>query len=109
VTYQTDADDLCGFLNAFGFDAPILLAERRGCIAATLVAAWHTAPVAGLVLIDRQVQPPCGLTGLAARGLRECPPDWSTLLSSVTASVLELQAFAFEPLKAFLDSRESPG
>jgi pimeloyl-ACP methyl ester carboxylesterase len=102
VSYQTDAEDLAGFLGMFGFVEPVLLAEGRGCITAVLVASWHPSLVGRLVLIAPDTQAPCGLTGLAARGLHECPPDWSTLVRSVTAPILELNALTLEPVEAFL-------
>ena len=57
--YQVDAADLLAMLDQFGFATPVLVAERLGCVAALLVAAWHAdGRVAGLVLIDPTYDPP---------------------------------------------------
>jgi pimeloyl-ACP methyl ester carboxylesterase len=88
-SYQADAADLLGVLEQFGFAAPVLLGERLGCLTALLVAAWHPARVARLVLLDATVESPSG-DSLAARALRDCPPDWRSLRASVRCPVLEL-------------------
>jgi pimeloyl-ACP methyl ester carboxylesterase len=76
-------------LDQFGFEAPVLVAQQLGCVAALLVAAWHANRVAGLVLIEPTYEPPRG-SSLEARALRDCPPDWTSLRQAVTCPVLEL-------------------
>jgi pimeloyl-ACP methyl ester carboxylesterase len=81
------AADLHGVLDQFGFAAPILVGERLGCLPALLVAAWYPEVVGGLVLIDPNYAPPPG-ESIAARALRECPPDEATMRSGVRCPVL---------------------
>jgi pimeloyl-ACP methyl ester carboxylesterase len=109
VSYQTDADDLLGFLNTFGFLKPVLLSEGRACIAAVLVAVWQPTRVAGIVMVNPDPRPPCDLTGLAARGLRECPPDWTTLTNSVSCPLLTLDGLAIDAVEAFVAAIDPPG
>jgi pimeloyl-ACP methyl ester carboxylesterase len=85
--YQIAAADLLGVLDLFGFPNPALVAEGRGCVAAVLVAAWHPDRVGRLVLIDPS-HAAAELESLAARALRDCPPDWSSLLEAVRCPVL---------------------
>jgi len=101
--YQVDALDILATLDQFGFVEPVLVGERLGCVAALLVAAWHVDRVAGLVLIDPTYAPPAS-DGIAARALRECPPDWPALLEAVRCPVLVLgwNADAVAELEVFL-------
>jgi pimeloyl-ACP methyl ester carboxylesterase len=85
--YQVDAADLLAMLDQFGFETPVLLAERLGCVPATLVAAWHAGRVAGLVLVNPTYESPLS-DGVEARALRDCPPDWALLRGSVACPVL---------------------
>jgi pimeloyl-ACP methyl ester carboxylesterase len=96
VPYQIDADDAAGFLAAFGFERPVLLAEGVGCIAALLVATWHASLVAGVVLVDPKAEAPLGLAG---RGLRECPVDLARLRAGSSTPLIELA-----DLEAFLET-----
>jgi pimeloyl-ACP methyl ester carboxylesterase len=109
VSYQTDAEDLRGFLNTFGFPQPVLLGEGYGCVAPLLVALWHPTLVAGVVLVTPVTTPPCGLTGLAARGLRECPLDWSTVSQSLACPLLVQEHLAIDAVEAFVAAIDPPG
>ncbi len=94
--YQVDAADLLATLDQFGFATPVLLAEGLGCVAAVLLAAWHTGRVAGLVLVD-PIYDPLFSDGLAARALQDCPPDWPALRRAIACPVLVLQKTAAFP------------
>jgi pimeloyl-ACP methyl ester carboxylesterase len=85
--FQVDAIDLVGVLSQFGFDAPILLGERLGCVASLIVAAWYPGRMAGLVLIDPTDAAPAQ-PGIEARALRDCPPNWTALRNEVACPVL---------------------
>jgi pimeloyl-ACP methyl ester carboxylesterase len=85
--YQVDAIDLLGMLRQFGFEAPILVGERLGCLPALLVTAWYPEVVGGLVLVDPNYDPPPG-DRVEARALCDCPPDWPTLRTAVRCPVL---------------------
>jgi pimeloyl-ACP methyl ester carboxylesterase len=102
--YQVHAADLLAALDQFGFETPVLVAEGLGCVAALLVAAWHTRRVAGLVLIDPTYDPPLS-DGIAARAVKDCPPDWGALRRAVTCAVLVLQrsSAAVAGVAEFLD------
>jgi pimeloyl-ACP methyl ester carboxylesterase len=101
LPYQADALDLANFLDAFGFDHPVLLAEGTSCVAALVVATWHPRLVAGLVLVSPQSQP--AEAGLRGRGLRECPPDLATLRAALTIPEVDLP-----DLERFLESLDAP-
>jgi pimeloyl-ACP methyl ester carboxylesterase len=102
--YQIDAADLVAVLDQFGFETPVLVAERLGCVAALLVAAWHADRVAGLVLIEPTHDPDLE-DGVEARALRDCPPDWASLRRAVQCPVVELSrnASAVERVATFVD------
>jgi pimeloyl-ACP methyl ester carboxylesterase len=112
--YQVDAFDLLATLDQFGFERPVLVGERLGCVAALLVAAWYPHRVAGLVLIVAAALDPESLNStevpqtadgfLRARALKDCPPDWGSLRAAVECPVLELSrhATAVEAVEAFL-------
>ena len=97
--YQVDVVDLVGVLSQFGFRTPVLVGERLGCITALVAAAWYPDRVAGLILAD-PVYDPADSDGLAARALRDCPPDWSRLRAALRCPVLE--SSALEAVEAFL-------
>jgi pimeloyl-ACP methyl ester carboxylesterase len=104
--YQTQAVDLRATLEQFGFAAPILIGERLGCIAALLVAAWYPDVIGRLVLVDPvyEASPLHELT-IEARALRECPPDWPSLRSSVHCPVQVVRwtdRLGAEDLRGFL-------
>ena len=101
--YQVDAADLLATLDQFGFTTPVLVAERLGCVAALLVAAWHPSRVAGLVLVEPAYDP-LPSDSLLARALKDCPPDWAALRGAVECPVLVLpRASGFlEDLETFL-------
>jgi pimeloyl-ACP methyl ester carboxylesterase len=86
--YQVDVVDLVGVLSQFGFRTPVLVGERLGCVAALVAAAWYPDRVAGLILVDPVHDPPRSET-VAARVLRDCPPDWSRLHAAVRCPILE--------------------
>jgi pimeloyl-ACP methyl ester carboxylesterase len=88
-TYQVDAADALGMVEQFGFESPVLLGERLGCVAALLLAAWYPGRVGGLILFDATDQPPPG-DSVAARALRECPPRSAALRQAVRCRVLEV-------------------
>jgi pimeloyl-ACP methyl ester carboxylesterase len=102
--YQVDAADILALLDQFGFEAPVLVAEGVGCVAALLVAAWHSGRVAGLVLIEPTYDPPPS-DALLARALRDCPPDWVSLRKAVECPVLVLteRTSAVDELAEFFD------
>jgi len=97
--YQVQADHITGVLAQFGFAAPVLVGEGLGSAAALLVAAWSPGGVGALILVDAVYQAE-GET-LAARALRECPPDVTLLRQAIRCRVLETTASADE-IKAFL-------
>jgi pimeloyl-ACP methyl ester carboxylesterase len=76
--YQVDMFDVLGVLNQLGFEQPVLVGERLGCVPVMLIGAWHPSRVAGLVLIEPSYVAPVG-NSVEARTLRECPPDWPKL------------------------------
>jgi pimeloyl-ACP methyl ester carboxylesterase len=87
--YQVQAIDILGTLDQFGFESPILVGERLGCVAALLVAAWHPGRIARLVLIDPTYDAPLtNGNSIEAQALRDCPPAWSALRSAVQCKVL---------------------
>ena len=86
--YQVDVTDLVGVLSQFGFRTPVLLGERRGCVTALIATAWYPARVAGLILLDPLFEAPTS-AGVAARALRDCPPDWPALRAAVRCPVLQ--------------------
>ena len=88
VPYQVDVVDLVGVLRQFGFRTPVLVGERLGCVTALVAAAWYPERVAGLILVEPAFDPPAS-ESLAARGLRDCPPDPGRLRAAVRCSVLE--------------------
>jgi pimeloyl-ACP methyl ester carboxylesterase len=102
--YQVDALDLLATLDQFGFERPVLVAEQLGCLTALLVTAWYPQRVAGLVLVDAAAlepqplhsteTPPSADELLRARALKDCPPDWASLLAAVECPVLELSPHA---------------
>ena len=89
TTYQLDAADTLGVVEQFGFRSPVLLGERLGCVQALLLAAWYPERVGGLILLEASGQPPGG-DDVAARALRDCPPDVAALRRAVRCRVLEL-------------------
>jgi pimeloyl-ACP methyl ester carboxylesterase len=89
--YQIQAVELVATLDQFGFEKPVLLGERLGCVAALLLAAWHPGRVARLVLIHPTYDAPLAFENtIEARSLRDCPPDWPSLRNAVHCPVLEL-------------------
>jgi pimeloyl-ACP methyl ester carboxylesterase len=104
--YQVDAGDVLAMLDQFGFASPVLVGEGLGCVAALLVAAWHTGRVAGLVLVEPAYAPPLS-GGLAARAVKDCPPDWASLRAAVHCPVLDVpRTTAVEDIEPFLDQLE---
>jgi pimeloyl-ACP methyl ester carboxylesterase len=99
VAYQVCADDLAGLLRAFGFERPVLLGEGCGGVVPVLVAAWQPALVGGVLLVGGET---ASVDDLAARSLRDCPPDWDALLGSVTCPFERIDRFSLEALDAFL-------
>src|SRR5438874_361468 len=89
--YQVDVLDLIGVLSQFGFRTPVLLGERLGCVTALVAAAWYPDRVAGLILVDPAYDPPAD-EGVAARALRDCPPDWPSVRSALRCPVLDSNA-----------------
>jgi pimeloyl-ACP methyl ester carboxylesterase len=100
-TYQVDAADLLATLDQFGFAQPIVVGERLGCAAALLVAAWHAGRVARLVLIDPTFDAPAS-DSIAARALRDCPPDLAALRRAILCPVLEVRKQVMDEVSAFL-------
>jgi len=89
--YQVQAMDILGTLDQFGFEKPVLIGERLGCVTALLLAAWHPGRVARLVLIDPTYEAPSAQHDtLEARSLRECAADWPSLRDAVRCPLLEL-------------------
>ena len=86
--YQVDVLDLVGVLSQFGFRTPVLVGERLGCVTALVAAAWYPDRVGGLILAHPVYDPPRS-EGVAARALRDCPPDWSRLRAAVRCPILE--------------------
>jgi pimeloyl-ACP methyl ester carboxylesterase len=101
VPYQGDALDVANFLDAFGFEHPVLLAEGTSCVAALLVATWYPRLVAGIVLVAAQSRP--AEAGLPGRGLRECPPDLVALRAAVTVPEIDLP-----DVERFLEGLDAP-
>jgi pimeloyl-ACP methyl ester carboxylesterase len=97
--YQVDVLDLIGVLSQFGFRTPVLLGERLGCVTALVAAAWYPDRVAGLVLVDPLYEAPQS-EDMAARALRDCPPDWPSVRAALRCPVLESNAL--EAIEAFL-------
>jgi len=79
-------------LDAFGFRAPVLVGEGLGCVAAVLVAAWHSGRIAGLVLVEPIYETPRSEGDVRAYALIDCPPDWAGLRARLTCPVLVLSA-----------------
>jgi pimeloyl-ACP methyl ester carboxylesterase len=83
----------------------VLVGQGLGCVAALLVAAWHTERVAGLVLVDPTHDPPFS-SEIPARAVKDCPPDWAALHSAVRCPVLDVpreqRPSAVEGVVAFL-------
>jgi len=102
VPYQVDVVDLIGVLSQFGFRIPVLLGERLGCVTALLAAAWYPDRVAGLILADPVYDPPAS-EEVAARALRDCSPDWSSVRSALRCRVLESNAL--EAIEEFLQAQ----
>ena len=103
--YQVDAVDLVGVLRQFGFASPVLIGERRGCVVATVAAAWYPDRLAGLILVDAESDPPPG-ESIEARALRDCPPDWPRLRRAITCPLAEMSSSATSfaaDVDAFLD------
>jgi len=75
-------------LTQFGFEHIVLAAEGLSCASALLLAAWYPHRVGALALIDPDIGPPTG-NSLAARSLRECPPDWDGLRQRLQCPVVE--------------------
>jgi pimeloyl-ACP methyl ester carboxylesterase len=85
---QVDVVDTMAVFDQFGFETPVLVGERAGCLAALLVAVWYPTRVGGLVLVDATYAPPSG-ESLAARALRDCPPNWADLRAAIRCPVCE--------------------
>jgi pimeloyl-ACP methyl ester carboxylesterase len=84
--------DILATLNQFGFEKPILVAERLGCVAALVLAAWNPGRIACLVLIDPTYDaPPAFADSIEARALRDCPPDWPSLRAAVQCPIVEVR------------------
>jgi pimeloyl-ACP methyl ester carboxylesterase len=77
-------------MDQFGLYGRVIVAEGLGCATALLLAAWHPERVAALALIDRRFE--LAGSSLAARALRDCPPDWARLRLDISCGVLELSA-----------------
>jgi pimeloyl-ACP methyl ester carboxylesterase len=97
--YQVDVVELLGVLSQFGFSAAVLMGERLGCVTALVAAAWYPNRFAGLILVDPVYEPPPA-KAVAARAVRDCPPDWSRLRAALRCPVLE--RVAPEDVEAFL-------
>jgi len=87
AAYQVQADDVVGVLAQFGFARPIVVGEGLGCAAALLVAAWSPECVGALILVDPTYR--SSGDSLAARSLRECPPNVTSLRQTIQCPVLE--------------------
>jgi len=100
--YQIQAMDILATLDQFGFEQPILVGERLGCVAALLLAAWHPTRVERLVLIDATYV--AQGNSLEARSLRDCPPGWTTMRAAVHCPVLEVpwNTMAIEAVRTLL-------
>ena len=96
---QVDAVDLFGVLVQFGFTTPVLVGERLGCVTALLVSAWYPDRVAGLVLFEPIYAAP-NIVSIAARALRDCPPDLAALRTAIRCPVLEAESV--EQIEPFL-------
>jgi pimeloyl-ACP methyl ester carboxylesterase len=89
--YQVHVEDTRGVLQQFGFVRPVLVSSGLGAVVVLLLAAWYPALVGALVLIDPTYAPPMDAT-LAARALRECPPDWAAVRRGVHCRELVLES-----------------
>lgn len=86
IPYQVAAYELLGALDQFGFTTSVLLGERLGCVPALVLAAWYPERCSGLVLFEPSYDTQG--EGIAARALRDCPPDVTALRSAVVCPTL---------------------
>jgi pimeloyl-ACP methyl ester carboxylesterase len=108
VSYQMDAFDVLGVLDAFGFVKPVLLGEGLGAVPVLLAAVWEPSRVGGLLLLRPRHRPPAGLQRLAGRGLVDCPPDWTTLIAACRCPLLTLETLDLDQLDRFLTDLDAP-
>jgi pimeloyl-ACP methyl ester carboxylesterase len=90
AAYQVQVADLAGVLAQFGLYGARIVAEGLGCATAIVLGAWYPERVAALALIEGRYE--TAGNGLAARALRECPPDWPRLRLELRCGVVELTA-----------------
>jgi pimeloyl-ACP methyl ester carboxylesterase len=102
--YQTQMGDVLATLDQFGFDEPIVVGERLGCVAALLLAAWHPGRAARLVLIAATFAALSHWDSVEARALRDCPPNMTTLRAAIQGPLLEIawNAATVDNLNQFL-------
>jgi pimeloyl-ACP methyl ester carboxylesterase len=108
--YQVQVDDLRGVLLQFGFESPVLISSGLGVAIVVPLAAWYPELVGTLVLIDPSYQAP-DAKSVAARALRDCPPDWPRLTAQLRCELLALdstQADLLAQLRTFLERGRIP-
>jgi pimeloyl-ACP methyl ester carboxylesterase len=86
VPYQVQVDDVRRAMQQFGFGATVVLSSAYGTCIVLPLAAWYPRLARAVVLIDPIYAPPT-CDGIAARSLRECPPDWIVLQNQIQCSV----------------------
>ena len=88
VPYQVAAVDLLGVLQQFGFSAPVVVAERLGCVVVLALAAWYPRSVGALILVDAQKAAPPDDTR-EAYALRDSPLDLTAVRQRIQCPVFE--------------------
>jgi pimeloyl-ACP methyl ester carboxylesterase len=108
--YQVYADDLQRVLLQFGFLKPVLISSGLGAVVIQLLAAWYAALVEAVVVVDPLDAAPAA-ESVAARSLRDCPPDWAALTARLRCRQLVLHADQPDlvaQLRTFLDGGRIP-
>lgn len=89
--YQIQMVEVLATFEQFGFESPILIGERLGCVAALLIAVWYPTRISRLVLVDPIYTAPCEYrSSIEARALHDCPPDWPSLRMAPRCPILEM-------------------
>jgi pimeloyl-ACP methyl ester carboxylesterase len=108
--YQAQVDDLRRVLLQFGFESPILISAGFGVAIVVPLAAWYPELVGSLVLINPSYRPP-DAESVAARALRDCPPDWTALTARLRGPTLTLDSTRpdlLAQLRTFLERGRIP-